>query len=276
MPFKFQDIEINITLNDLIGLRGRRALVTGAGGGLGGVIASTFAELGADLVLVDQEESRLIDLVATLEKRWNIDVGYQVCDLECQMQRSNLVANIRARYPLLNILVNNAAFLGQSDLLGWNVPFEEQSLETWRRALEVNLTAVFDLCQGCAPLLRVAKGASIINVGSIYGSYGPDWGLYEGTSMGNPAAYSSSKGGLIQLTRWLAKTVGPAIRVNSISPGGIFRGQPEVFVNRYCAQTPMGRMATEDDFRGAFTFLATDMSAYLTGQNLIVDGGWGV
>ena len=94
--------------------------------------------------------------------------------------------------------------------------------------------------------------------------------------MSNPAAYGSSKGGLLQLTRWLATTIAPAVRVNAISPGGIARGQVQSFVERYKARTPLGRMATEDDFHGAVAFLASDMSAYVTGQNLSIDGGWGV
>jgi len=93
--------------------------------------------------------------------------------------------------------------------------------------------------------------------------------------MANPAAYAASKGGLLQLTRWLATTLAPKIRVNAISPGGIARNQPSSFVERYEARTPLGRMATEDDFRGAIAYLASDMSAYVTGQNLRVDGGWG-
>jgi len=105
--------------------------------------------------------------------------------------------------------------------------------------------------------------------------YGPDWNLYEGTSMGNPAAYGTAKGGLIQLTRWLATTVAPQIRVNTISPGGIYRNQPKQFVERYKSKTPLRRMATEDDFRGVVAYLASDMSKYVTGQNINVDGGWG-
>jgi NAD(P)-dependent dehydrogenase (short-subunit alcohol dehydrogenase family) len=93
--------------------------------------------------------------------------------------------------------------------------------------------------------------------------------------MGNPAAYGVSKGGLVQLTRWLATTIAPSVRVNAISPGGVFRNQPEVFQNRYIERTPLGRMATEDDFRGAIAYLASDLSSYVTGQVLRVDGGWG-
>jgi NAD(P)-dependent dehydrogenase (short-subunit alcohol dehydrogenase family) len=177
---------------------------------------------------------------------------------------------------LFRSLVNNAALVGTSDLVGWAVPFEKQSIDTWRRAIEVNLTAVFDLCQGLTPLLNATKNASIINIASIYGINAPDWSLYEGTSLGNPAAYGVSKGGLIQLTRWLSTTLAPNVRVNAISPGGIFRNQPEEFVKRYSSRTPLKRMATENDFRGAIAFLATDMSRYVTGQVISVDGGWGI
>lgn len=257
-------------------LRGRRALITGATGGLGKVMADTLAELGADLVLVDRPGSDFQSLSEKLTQHWGIKIQHRHCDLEQQDQRAELMAWLKSSGEGLNILINNAAFVGTSELQGWAVPFEEQTVDTWRRALEVNLTAVFGLCQGLTPLLKAAEGASIINIGSIYGVLGPDWSLYEGTKMSNPAAYGASKGGLIQFTRWLATTLAPQVRANAISPGGVFRNQPEKFVARYEARTPLGRMATEDDFRGAVAYLASDLSRYVTGQNLAVDGGWGV
>lgn len=263
------------TFARLASLRGRQVLITGAAGHLGGVFAETVAELGADILLVDRPGTSLAPLAESLSRRWGVTVGCRPCDLESQAQREDLIAEVRAALPL-NVLINNAAFVGTSELRGWGVPFAEQTIETWRRALEVNLTAVFHLCQGLAPAMAPADGASIVNIASIYGAVGPDWGLYEGTSMSNPAAYGASKGGVIQLTRWLATTLAPDIRVNAISPGGIFRNQPEEFVQRYEGRTPLGRMAREDDFRGALAFLASDLSAYVTGQNLMVDGGWGV
>lgn len=263
------------TVNALMTLKGRRALITGAAGGLGRVMAQTLAELGADLILLDRPDSPLVALTEELKKAWSVEAAMCHCDLESQCERESLIAGLKQE-GRLDILINNAAFVGTSGLQGWGVPFAEQSVETWRRALEVNLTAVFHLCQGLAPLLQASGHGSIINIGSIYGEYGPDWGLYAGTSMSNPAAYGASKGGLLQLTRWLATTLAPQVRVNAISPGGIARGQPEAFVARYEARTPLGRMATEDDFRGAVAFLASDLSAYVTGQNISVDGGWGV
>jgi len=263
------------TIKELMSLKGRRALITGASGGLGAIIASSLAELGADLILIDLPESDIHNLSNNLVSKWGIEAESYFCDLEQQTQRSDLIDSIKASGKGINILINNAAFVGSSDLQGWSVPFEEQTIETWRRALEVNLTATFDLCQSLTPLLRQSKGASIINIASTYGLYGPDWSLYKNTDMSNPAAYGASKGGLIQFTRWLSTTIAPNIRVNSISPGGIFRNQPKVFVERYKAKTPLGRMATEEDFRGVIAYLASDMSEYVTGQNLLVDGGWG-
>jgi NAD(P)-dependent dehydrogenase (short-subunit alcohol dehydrogenase family) len=260
------------SIGELIDLRGRRALLTGAAGHLGRVMAETLAELGAGLVLVDRPGSALEALAQDLRARWPVAVHCEACNLEQEAERNALIARVTA--DPLAILVNNAAFVGTSDLAGWSVPFEAQGLEAWRRALEVNLTAVFHLSQGLMPTLRRTPGASIVNIASIYGTLGPDWRLYADTSMANPAAYGASKGGLIQLTRWLATTVAPDVRVNAIAPGGIFRDQPEAFVQRYAERTPLRRMAREDDFRGALAYLASDLSSYVTGQVLAVDGGW--
>jgi NAD(P)-dependent dehydrogenase (short-subunit alcohol dehydrogenase family) len=263
------------TIKTLMNLRGRRALITGAAGGLGQVMAQTLAELGADLVLLDRPNTHLAELANELTEARSINAVIKNCDLEIQEQREALISEM-LQEDKLDILINNAAFVGTTGLTGWAVPFAEQSMETWRRAMEVNLTAVFHLCQGMAPLLKTSGRGSIINIGSIYGEFGPDWSLYKGTSMSNPAAYAASKGGLLQLTRWLATTLAPEIRVNVISPGGIERGQATEFVKRYEAKTPLKRMATEDDFRGAIAYLVSDLSLYVTGHNLSVDGGWGI
>jgi NAD(P)-dependent dehydrogenase (short-subunit alcohol dehydrogenase family) len=239
-------------------------------------MANTLAELGANLILVDRPGADFNPVMQSLTSQGAAKFVCYPCDLEVHEARHELLGQIKREQPGLDILINNAAFVGTSGLQGWAVPFEEQTVETWRRAVEVNLTAPFHLCQELAPHLRQSAGASIINVGSIYGHYGPDLRLYEGTQMGNPAAYAASKGGLIQLTRWLSTTLAPIIRVNAISPGGVFRNQPKSFIEQYEARTPLQRMATEDDFIGAVSFLATDLSRYVTGQSICVDGGWGV
>lgn len=262
------------TIKQLSNMRGRRVLITGATGHLGRVIAETLAEMGADLILLDRPESPLVELKLSLTKTWSVDCGIVSCDLESEAERRQALEKIKTDGRGLNCLINNAAFTGASSLEGWVTPFEQQTLEVWRRALEVNLTAAFHLCQAFAPELRAAAGANIVNVTSIYGELGPDWNLYAETNLGNPAAYAASKGGLVQLTRWLATTLAPHVRVNAVSPGGIYRNQPGSFVERYTGKTPLRRMACEDDFRGAVAFLASDLSAYVTGEILRVDGGW--
>jgi NAD(P)-dependent dehydrogenase (short-subunit alcohol dehydrogenase family) len=221
-------------------------------------------------------ESNLQLLRNQLITDWGVKVDYYVCDLEVQNSRIDLIHRVNASQGGLNILINNAALVGTSDLSGWNAPFAEQSIETWRRALEVNLTAAFELSQGLLPLLKESQGGNVVNIASIYGIHAPVWQLYEGTDMGNPAAYGVSKAGLIQLTRWLATSIAPEVRVNAIAPGGIFRNQEEEFVKRYEMMTPLGRMASEDDFRGAIAYLTSDASRYVTGQVLQIDGGWGI
>lgn len=264
-----------ITLQQMMNMQGRSVLLTGATGGIGRVMADTLSELGADLILVDRPGSDFESLSSQLEEKWKISTVSITCDLESEDARHQLIEEIRQNGGGVNCLINNAAFVGASDLQNWIVPFEEQSVEVWRRALEVNLTAAFHLSQSLVPELQKAEGGNIINITSIYGEFGPDWRLYEGTEMGNPAAYGASKGGLSQFTRWLATTIAPDVRVNAISPGGVHRNQPDAFVRRYEDRTPLRRMATEDDFRGAVAYLASDMSQYVTGQVLRVDGGWG-
>ena len=264
------------SIKELSNLGNRRALITGANGALGRIFADTLAELGADLILVDLPSSDFKKHCDELFNRWGVSVDHYECDLAIQEQRIELISKLKITLSNLSILVNNAALVGSADLKGWAVSFEEQSIETWRKALEVNLTAVFELSQGLIPLLRKGEGANIINVSSIYGLHGPDWNLYTNTNMGNPAAYAASKSGVIGLTRWLSTTVSPEVRVNSIAPGGILRDQPEDFIQRYCEKVPLGRMGEVDDFRGILAFLASDLSKYVTGQVFSVDGGWNI
>lgn len=261
-------------LQELMNLTGRRAMITGATGGIGHKMAEAIAELGGNLVLVDRPGSDYSVVVQSVAETGAVEVDCYDCDLEDGDSRVQLVEKLLTEEGNLDILINNAAFVGTSGLTGWVTTFEEQSVETWRRAVEVNLTAAFDLSKGLYPKIKQSGHGSIINVASIYGVSGPDYSLYEGTTMGNPAAYAASKGGLLQLTRWLATTLAPGVRVNAISPGGVFRNQPKAFVERYTRRTPLQRMAVEDDFKGVTAFLASDLSEYVTGQNMVVDGGW--
>lgn len=262
------------SLNQLVSMRGRRVLITGGAGNIGAKVAETFAELGAHVVLCDQKQSDLQVVSDHLKSHWSdCDVDCVECDLEDESSRIALAQTLNAHGGQLYALVHCAGFVGTTSLEGWVDEFEKQSLDTWRRAFEVNLTSAFHLSQLFSKPLAHAKG-SIIFFSSIYGSLGPDYSLYGSTGMGNPAAYAASKGGLVQLARWLATTLAPKVRVNCVSPGGVARNQDKKFVEKYKSKTPLARMATEDDFKGVVALLASDAGSYITGQNIMVDGGW--
>ncbi len=262
------------TVAELLRLDGRTAVVTGGAGHLGLAIAEALAEAGARLVIVDREQAACDARAALLRQSKGADVLPLGIDLGAADAAAQVVARTLDGSGRLDILVNNAAFTGDSRLAGWAVPFEAQSLEAWDAALRTNLSAPFLLAREAGKALAASGHGAIINVASIYGTLGPDFSLYEGTAMANPAAYGASKGGLIQLTRYLSTVMAPRVRVNAVSPGGIERGQPAAFLARYRARTPLGRLATEEDLKGAVAFLASDAAAYVTGQNLLVDGGW--
>lgn len=255
-------------------LSGRVCLITGGGGHIALAMAEALAELGATLFLTDRDEAGLERVKEQVQTRFDSEVIPAVLDLENEAERRRIPDLVMSACGRMDVLINNAAFVGDSDLKDWATDFEKQGLESWRAAMEVNLTTAFHLSQLSAPMLRQDRGGSIVNVSSIYGMVGPDLTLYRGTAMGNPAGYAASKGGILQLTRWLATVLAPEIRVNSISPGGVFRDQPASFIERYVERTPLRRMAQEEDFKGAISYLASDLSSYVTGHNLVVDGGW--
>lgn len=257
-----------------ITLKDRVAIVTGATGHIGRAICHVLAEYGACIAVLDIGASACENLCAELEKQHGTKCMPFPCDLADDASVHTIPKKVKDIMGDLHVLVNNAGFVGTSNLPGWITDIEHQCTETWRKVFEVNVTAPFTLCREAIPFLADKQG-SIINISSIYGMLGPDMSLYEGTTMGNPIAYAASKAALMQMTKWLATVLAPrGIRANSICPGGIERNQPEVFQERYCARTPMKRMGTENDMTGAVLFLASDMSLYMTGQNLAVDGGW--
>jgi len=264
------------SLRELMDLQGRVGLVTGGGGHIGAAIGEALAELGASVAVLDVNVEAGERVASRLGNQYGVETMVLAVDLTDENAIRAVSGAVVERFGRLDTLVNCAALVGTSGLEDLTAPFLEQGTGTWRMALEVNLTAAFLLAQQCSEILGRDGGGSIINVGSIYGMVGSDLSLYEGTAMGSSAAYGVSKGGIIQLTRWMATMLAPAVRVNMITPGGVLRGQPELFCQRYIDRTPMKRMAIEEDFKGAVAYLASNLSAYVTGQNLVVDGGWTV
>lgn len=260
------------SLSELMDLTGRAALVTGGAGHIGLAACEALLELGSSVAVLDLDPNACRTRVAELSTK-----GHALaipCDLTDERATRTSVREVVQNLGHLDILVHCAAYVGTTQVPGWAVPFDRQTVKAWDAALRVNLTSAFVMVQEAQQALSSTGQGSVILFGSTYGIAGPDMRLYEDTDMANPAGYAASKGGVLQLTRHLATLLAPQIRVNAISPGGVTRGQPQVFQERYISRTPMGRMATEEDLKGAVAYLAGDLSAYVTGHNLVVDGGW--
>lgn len=255
-------------------LAGRSALVAGGAGHIGAAACETLVELGATVGVLDRDEAGCLDMAARLSQAWAGAAFSVPCNLSDEKLTREAVRKAVRQMGGLDILIHAAAYVGTTACPGWAVPLEQQTVEAWDAALRVNLTSAFVIVQEARDSLATSGKGSVIFIASTYGVMAPDMRLYEETSMGNPAGYGASKGGLLQLMRYLATILAPQVRVNAISPGGVWRNQPTVFTERYKARTPLGRMATEEDLKGAVAYLASDLSAYVTGHNLLVDGGW--
>jgi len=193
------------------------------------------------------------------------------CDITNQESVQNMVQQVVQKYGRIDGLVNNA-YPRTKD---WGAKFENIPAESWRMNVDMQMNSIFMLCQAVLPVMVKQGAGSIVNITSIYGVVGPDFGVYEGTEMTMPAAYSAIKGGVINFSRYLASYYGKHnIRVNCVSPGGIFDQQPEVFVKNYETRVPMRRMGLPEDISPSVSFLLSEESSYITGQNLVVDGGW--
>ena len=259
---------------ELLDLTGRTALVTGGVGHIGSVVGETLRELGANVAVLDIDHIACQERADVLSKIGDGKTVAVACDLTDELATRAAIHTVVDELGRLDILIHCAAYVGTTQVAGWSVPFDQQTIDAWDAAMRVNLTSAFVMVQEARESLESSGKGSVVLFGSIYGISGPDMGLYTDTDMANPAAYGASKGGILQLTRHLSTVLAPRIRVNAISPGGVARGQPQVFQERYVKRTPMGRLATEEDLKGAVAYLASDLSAYVTGHNLVVDGGW--
>lgn len=262
------------SIKELGSMHGRVALVTGGAGHLGQAMGEALAENGASIVVLDMDLERAEQVITAFRDKFGGEHMALAVDLSSKEQIASVSETVERQFGRLDVLVNCAALVGTSGLKGWATAFDEQDINTWEKALQINLTGAFYLIQQTTELMRKSGKGSVINVSSIYGVAGQKVSMYEGLGYLTPAAYAASKGGLVQLTRYLATVLAPKIRVNCVSPGGIERSQNEVFAKRYCDVTPLGRMGIEEDFKGVTHFLASDLSCYITGQNIVVDGGW--
>lgn len=263
-------------------LSGKNIVLTGALGILGNHFLEGLAESGANVALLDMDQKKCSERANEIEFKFGHKaVGYGV-DLSVESSIKDTVEKIIQDFGEIHILHNNAASKSSS-LEDFLKPMEEYSLDTWNQVMKVNLDAMFLLVKEVATHM-VDKGikGSIIQTSSIYGVQGPDFSIYEGSEYNGhpittPAVYSASKAGVIGLTKYFASYYGPkGIRVNTLTPGGVESGQNSEFSKKYSAKVPLNRMANPQDMVGALIFLASDASSYITGQNIIVDGGFSI
>jgi NAD(P)-dependent dehydrogenase (short-subunit alcohol dehydrogenase family) len=263
-------------------LSGKTALVTGGAGILGERFCHGLAESGADVAVVDIAAERAEQLAAAVAKQHGVRAIGISCNVADESDVVRTVKKVVDTFGSIDILLNNAA--GKSDDLDkFFAPFEEYSLDQWRLIMSVNIDGMFLMAREVGKqMVAQQRGGSIVQTASIYGAVAPDQRIYKGShylnrQINTPAVYSASKAAVIGLTRYLATYwASQKIRVNSLCPGGVESGQNETFVKNYSARVPMGRMARNDEMVGTAIFLASDASRYMTGQNILVDGGLSV
>lgn len=232
----------------MIDLKNKVVVITGGAGIQGPEHAKAFKAFGAKVVATD---IRGADLRLDVTDQQSID---------------SAVKQILKQYGRIDVWVNNAGATAK------------QGATDWEQIIKVNLTGTYLCCLAAVKVMLAKGGGSIINVSSIYGLVGPDFSIYPGAKyagkpMGVPAAYAASKGGVIALTKYFASFYAPKVRVNCVTPGGIFDQQSDDFVKKYSAKTMLGRMAKRNEVSGALLYLASDLSSYVTGANIVIDGG---
>ena len=240
-------------------LENKIIIVTGGNGLLGKAIVNRIKLEGAFCINLD------------INHKTNVDLSNINCDITSQESIDTALKIILNKYNKIDGLVNNA-YPRTND---WGNKFEDIEFDSWVKNVDIQMNSVFYICQKVLAQMKLQNSGSIINMGSIYGVVGNDFTIYEGTKLTSAAAYSAIKGGIINFTRYLASYFGKYnVRINCVSPGGIFDNQNEIFVKNYENKVPMKRMGLPDDIAPSIAFLLSDDSKYITGQNLIIDGGW--
>ncbi|WP_207493415.1 SDR family oxidoreductase [Aridibaculum aurantiacum] len=259
---------------NLFDLTGKVAIVTGGAGLLASEHALALHAHGASVILADFNEEKCNEAAANLEKE-GVTVAAKYCDVTKRESWEKLLADVVAEHGKVDILINNAGFTNQSKSANFDASFENFPLEDWNAIMNVNLTGAFLGCQVVGKHMVENGKGSIINIASLYGVVSPNHRIYPGTGISQPVAYSVSKHGVVALTKYLATLwAEKGVRVNALTPGGIFNEHKGLFLERFQQLNPIGRMSDKTELRGGIVYLASDASSHVVGHNLIIDGGW--
>lgn len=253
-------------------------LITGVSGQLGGEYAKAFLQRGARVAGLDVRPSANSD---QFQEDYPETFLFCSCDVTDKGSLEQTLSQVTEKFGTPSVLINNAAIDSPpSAPPEENGPFEDYPEASWDKVIDVNLKGVYLCCQVFGAAMANAGKGSIINIASIYGVLSPDQNLYEyrrerGEVFFKPVAYSASKSGVLNLSRYLAVYWAKQnIRVNSLTIAGVFNNQEQEFLDAYCGRIPVGRMANADEYNGSILFLASPASQYMTGANLVIDGGW--
>mgnify|MGYP001231435786 CR=1 FL=1 len=251
----------------------RVVIITGAAGLLGTEYAKGFSQAGANVVLADKNFIKCKKLAVELEKKFGVKPLAVNLDVTKPKSIKKMIEQVMKKFSKIDILVNNAIFPEIGKIK--KIKFEDFPLDVWEKGIDVNLTGMFLCSQQVGKIMVKQKKGVIINISSIYGIKGPDQRIYGRTNIIKSALYATTKGAVINFTKYLAAYWNrTGIRVNTLSLGGVEENQDKNFKKKYSNKTMIGRMAKKDEYVGALLFLSSDASSYMTGSNLIIDGGW--
>jgi len=267
-------------ISKLFDLEGRNIVITGASGLLGSQYANTLSSAGANIILLDIDTAKNEKLKSTLIKKYKNKISAYTLDISDQIKVNKTSKKIIKDFKKIDGLINNAAYTSKGakeksdNAFG---AFENFPIDIWQKSLDINLSGVFFCSQAFGKIMAKQGKGVIVNIASTYGLVGADQRIYGKSGLNLPISYAATKGAIVNFTRYLAAYWhGKNIRVNTLSPGGVMDEtyQEKTFIKKYSEKTILGRMANKDEYNGAMLFLISDASSYMTGANLVVDGGW--
>lgn len=279
-------------MNNIFNLQNKCVVLTGGAGMLGFTYTCGLVEAGANVAVIDRISSeKYFEKLSNRydSSKFSKNINYYQCDITSGTNVKSTCQEVCSDFPSIQVLINNASLVkqvGKEDLSDAYKPFLQLDQDDWEQYMKVDVSGAILMAQQLIPKMIEEGGGSIINISSTYGILSPDQRIYESlmpvvedpskvTAIEKPIGYSISKSAVLNLTRYLATMYGSSgIRVNTLTPGGVFADNPKAFVEAYSNKTPLGRMAEKEEYIGPIIFLASDASSYMTGANLVVDGGW--